>query len=82
MEPIDLSGVEAADANDGSTDWRRRVVIGAVVIGAVVVGAVVIGAVGRRWWKRGGARRTVKGLAEVSAVALADAIVDEFLPAA
>lgn len=82
MEPIDLSGLEAAEANDGSADWRRRVVIGAVAVGAVVVGVVVIGAVGRRWWKRGGARRTVKGLAEVGAVALADAIVDELLPAA
>jgi hypothetical protein len=43
--------------------------------------AVVV-AVARRWWRSGGARRTVKDLAEASAVALADAIVDEVLPAA
>jgi hypothetical protein len=82
VEPIDLSGVEAAEANDGSVDRRRRVVGVVGVVGAVVVGVVVIRAIARRWWKRGGGRRAVKGLAEVGAVALADVIVGELLPAA
>ena len=58
--------------------WGRRLLIGAVVVGAV---AVVV-TVKVRWWRRGGARRTVTKLAEAGAVVLADAIVDELLPSA
>ena len=76
--PVDLAGVEPIDSDESSVDWRRRVVVGAVGIAVVAV----LVAVARRWWRSGGARRTVKDLAEVSAVALADVIVDEFLPAA
>jgi hypothetical protein len=78
MEPVDHAAVDPAQTDSSSPDWRRRVVVGAV---AVVVAAVVV-AVVVRWWKGGGARRAVKELAEEGAVALADVIVDELLPAA
>jgi hypothetical protein len=58
--------------------WGRPVLIGAVVLAVV---AVVV-AIKVRWWRRGGPRRAIEGLAEAGAVALADAIVDELLPAA
>jgi ferric-dicitrate binding protein FerR (iron transport regulator) len=76
MGPVDFAGVEPADAQESSPDRRRRLVVGAVGIGLVAV----LVAVALRWWRSGGARRTVTDLAEVSAVALADVIVDEFLP--
>ena len=64
--------------DDPERSWVRPVLIGAVVLAAV---AVVI-TVKVRWWRRGGPRRAIEGLAEAGAVALADAIVDELLPAA
>jgi hypothetical protein len=64
--------------DEAPTPWGRRLVIIAVVVG--VVAAVVTIKV--RWWRRGGGRRTVTKLAEAGAVALADALVDELLPAA
>jgi hypothetical protein len=63
---------------DEPSPWGRRILIGAVVVG--VVGVVV--ALNVRWWRRGGGRRTVTKLAEAGAVAIADALVDELLPAA
>ena len=63
--------------DEPSSPWGKRVLVGAAVVGVV---AVVVG-IKMRWWRRG-ARRTVTKLAEAGAVALADAIVDEMLPAA
>jgi hypothetical protein len=52
-----------------------------VIVGAIGIGFVaVVIAVTRRWWKGGGARKAVKELAEASAVALTDVVVDELLP--
>lgn len=59
-------------------DARRRKLITAAVVGAVAVVGVVLAT---RWFKRGGLRRTVKGLAEVEAVAIADRLVDELFEA-
>jgi hypothetical protein len=78
MGPVDVAGVAPTDTEDSSDEWRRRVVVGVVGLGVVAVLVAIVW----RWWRSGGARRTVKGLAEASAVALADAIVDEVLPAA
>ena len=64
--------------DDEPRPWGRRVLVAAVVVGVVVV----VVTVKVRWWRRGGPRRAVKGLAEAGAVALADTIVDELLPAA
>ncbi len=63
---------------DTPSPWGRRVLIGAVAVGAV---AVVV-TIKVRWWRHGGARRTMKKVAEAGAVALADALVDELAPAA
>ena len=64
--------------DDPERSWVRPALIGAVVLAAV---AVVV-TIKVRWWRRGGPRRAIEGLAEAGAVALADAIVDELLPAA
>ena len=56
---------------------KKKIVTAAVVTGIVVVGVVVAS----RWFKRGGLRRTVKGFAEVEAVAIADRLVDELFEA-
>lgn len=73
-EPVDVEPLGSHDVSP----LRPRLIAGVVAlgIGAVLV-VIVIG-----WWKRGGARRAVKGLAEEGAVALADAIVDEVFRAA
>lgn len=56
---------------------RKKIVTAAVVAGVVVVGVLVA----RGWFKRGGLRRSVKGFAEVEAVAIADRLVDELFEA-
>jgi hypothetical protein len=56
---------------------KKKLVAAAVVAGAAVIGVVIA----RRWLKRGGMRRSVKGLAEVEAVAIADRLVDELFEA-
>lgn len=54
-----------------------------MIVGVIALGAVaVVCVVAVRWWRTGGARRSVKHVAEAGAVALADALVDELLPAA
>ena len=78
MEPIDLVAVDPDKPNEPSSDWRRRVVIGVVAFGVTAVVVAIVS----RWWRSGGLRRAVKELAEEGAVALADVIVDEMLPAA
>jgi len=65
-------------AEEPPSPWGNRLLVGAVLAGAVAAAVTVK----VRWWRRGGARRTVTKLAEAGAVALADAIVDELLPAA
>ena len=78
--PIDVAGVEATDADASSVGRRRRVITGVIGIGLGIGTVAVVIAVTRRWWRGGGARRAVKELAEASAVALADVVVDELLP--
>lgn len=66
------------NGTDADTDDRRKqLVTAAVATGVVVVGVLVA----RRWFTRGGLRRTVKGFAEVEAVAIADRLVDELFEA-
>lgn len=62
------------DPEDGR---RTKLIAAAVVAGVAVIGVVVA----VRWFKRGGVRRTVKGFAEVEAVAIADRLVDELFEA-
>jgi hypothetical protein len=78
VEPVDLAGVRSLDQHDPTPGRRRRVIAGVVALGAVALAAVVV----VRWWRTGGARRSVRHLAEEGAIALADALVDELLPAA
>jgi hypothetical protein len=58
---------------------RRNLVIAAVVTFLVVLGLSLLV---RRWVRGGGPRRAITELAEEGAVKLADALVDEVLPAA
>jgi hypothetical protein len=76
--PGSLTVVEPVESERPSPDWRRRVIVAAVALGVVAVIVVVV----VRWWRSGAVRRAVKDLAEEGAVALADVIVDELLPAA
>jgi hypothetical protein len=62
---------------DADAARKKKILTAAVVTGVVVVGVVIAS----RWFKRGGMRRTVKGLAEVEAVAIADRLVDELFEA-
>jgi hypothetical protein len=57
---------------------RRRLIIALAVVG---VGAGVVG-VAVVWWRSGAPRQTAKRLAEEGAVALADALFEELVPAA
>ena len=57
---------------------RSRVVVMAVAV-ALLLG---LGLVALVWVRRGGPRRVLTELAEEGAVKLADAIIDEVLPAA
>lgn len=66
-------GREADDAHSS----RKQLIAAAVVTGIVVVGVVIA----TRWFRRGGLRRSVKGFAEVEAVAIADRLVDELFEA-
>jgi|tagenome__1003787_1003787.scaffolds.fasta_scaffold18147172_1 hypothetical protein len=58
---------------------RRNLVIAAAVTMLVVLGLSLLV---RRWVRGGGARRAITELAEEGAVKLADALIDEVLPAA
>jgi hypothetical protein len=57
----------------------KKLVIAAVVALLVILGIKVLFAY---WWRRGGPRRAITGLAEDGAVKLADALLDEVFPAA
>jgi len=73
VEPVDAT-VDAT--GDERPSERRRLVVAAVGIAVV---AVVVALV-MRWLRSDDARETVHELAEASAAALADVIVDELLP--
>lgn len=57
----------------------KKLVIAAVVALVVILGLKLLF---RFWWRRGGPRRAIAGLAEDGAVKLADALLDEVFPAA
>jgi hypothetical protein len=57
----------------------KRLLVTAVVALLVILGIKVLVAY---WWRKGGPRRVLTELAEDSAVKLADALIDEVLPAA
>jgi hypothetical protein len=78
MEPVDLAGARSLDRDDPPPGRRRGVLASVIALGAVALMVLVV----LRWWRGGGARRSVRHLAEEGAVALADVIVDELLPAA
>jgi hypothetical protein len=75
MEPTTSTPPPTPPPDDTRARARRAIIVG-VVLGAIVI----VITVKVRWWHRGGPGRSMKGLAEVGAVALADAIVDELLP--
>jgi hypothetical protein len=58
---------------------RRNIVVAAAVTVLVVLGLSLLA---RRFVRGGGARRAITELAEEGAVKLADALIDEVLPAA
>jgi hypothetical protein len=74
-----MTDVLTAPAPEPPPPNRRNVVIAAVVTVVVVLGLTLLV---RRWVRGGGARRAITELAEEGAVKLADALVDEVLPAA
>ena len=76
MHAGDDARPEPTVSGHGTPGWRP-ILGGVLALGAAAAVLVVV-----VWWRRGGARRAVKELAEHGAVALADAIVDEVLPAA
>ncbi len=76
MGPVDLAGVDPTDAGAERSGGRRRLLVGAIGIGVV---ALMV-ALSIRWLRSGGARDTVKELAEAGAAALADVVVDELFP--
>jgi hypothetical protein len=57
----------------------KRLLVTVLVALLVVLGIKVLVAY---WWRKGGPRRVLTELAEDSAVKLADALIDEVLPAA
>ena len=57
---------------------KKKLIAAAVVAGVAVIGVALT----VRWFKRGGVRHAVTGIAEEGAVALADLLVDEIFPAA
>ena len=75
----DLPTMPEPEEPTPSRGGAKRLLITAVVALLVILGIKVLFAF---WWRRGGPRRVLTELAEDSAVKLADALIDEVLPAA
>lgn len=71
--------VAPAPFEEPSARHGRGRIIAGVIAALVVLG---IGAAIVLWWRGGGPRRVITDLAEEGAVTLADAVLDEVLPAA
>lgn len=67
------------DGSEAAAARRRKQIVAATVVTGVVAVGVALAV---RWFRRGGMRHAVRGLAEEGAVALADRLVDEIFPAA
>jgi hypothetical protein len=73
-----LTAPAAGEPPSESGTGRRKPLVGVVaVLVALGIGAVIV-----LWVRRGGPRRAITGLVEDGAVKLADALLDEVLPAA
>ena len=78
MTTTDASGVPGPGEPPAGGIDVKKLLIAAVVAVVVILGIKVLFSY---WWRRGGPRKAVTGLVEEGAVKLADALLDEVLPA-